>query len=61
MASFGRVRTNGTRVVEGYSLYNRDKWHEIYVRFLIAVELGLFATLRGLNVDRGWDAHIRKR
>ena len=61
MASFGRVRTNGTKVVEGYLLYNRDKWHWNYLRFLLAVELALFATLRGLNEDRGWDAGVRKQ
>jgi hypothetical protein len=29
--------------------------------FLAAVELALFATLRGLHVDRGQDGHARKQ
>lgn len=29
--------------------------------FLLVVELALFAILRGLNVDREWDARVRKR
>ncbi len=29
--------------------------------FLLAVELALSAILQGLNVDREWGAHARKR
>lgn len=48
-------------MTEGYSLYNRDKCDERYGMFLLAVGSALFATLRGLDVDRGWDGGVGKR